>query len=224
MTDFSTSHPRAPSRGDKNPSADAPSINDAAPAPGIETGKPLRDLLAEQVELLRRLTSLGEAQRSHIESGDVDALLEVLKQRQTLIHQLVAADRVIASRMELRKRAGDVAADGEAGASADANADANTDATVVEELLSEAQELRRALVEQDERDGARLASMRNALGTDLQKLSNAGRAAASYQQRSAAAYVTAGGGGAAIGNLTRGIATGGGGGFATGGRFTDQKG
>jgi len=61
-----------------NPSADAPSVNDAA---GNETGKPLGDLLADQVELLRRLTSLGEAQRGHIESGDVDALLEVLKQR-----------------------------------------------------------------------------------------------------------------------------------------------
>lgn len=217
MTDFSTSHPRAPSRGDKNPPADAPHVNDAA-ATGSEAGNPLRDLLAEQVELLRRLTTLGEAQRGHIESGDVDALLEVLKQRQALINQLVAADRVIASRMELRKGAGD------AGAERDVSASASTDAVDVDRLLAEAQELRRGLVEQDERDGARLASMRSALGTDLQKLSNAGRAAASYQQRSAAAYVTAGGGGVVGRAAAGGSATGGGGGVATGARFTDQKG
>ena len=52
--------------------------------------------LQEQVDGYRKLARLAEAQRKHVQSGQTEALLDVLNQRQVLLDAIMAAERVVA--------------------------------------------------------------------------------------------------------------------------------
>src|SRR5438874_7325420 len=53
------------------------------------------DALEQQVTCYRRLARLAEAQREHVQQSHMEALLEVLKNRQEILDQLARLESVI---------------------------------------------------------------------------------------------------------------------------------
>ena len=57
---------------------------------------PIVDALHGQVACYRRLSKLAELQHEHVQQGRTEPLLEVLGQRQQVLDQLAALERVVA--------------------------------------------------------------------------------------------------------------------------------
>jgi hypothetical protein len=140
------------------------------------TADPILAALSEQVDCYRLLAKLAEIQHDHVQQGRTEQLLEVLGQRQEVLEQVAACERVIASaKQQWVQYLG--------GLGAESRAEAET-------LLAESRRLLEQITAADRIDALILNQRKLSLGNQINKAS-AGRqvnrtyAAAAYGARAA---------------------------------------
>ncbi len=126
----------------------------------------LLTLLAEQRDLYRQLKSLSDQQGQCIRDGSTEQLLALLSKRQSVIDSLSRSNTHVAP---YRERWSSISE------SVDPSQRAG-----VKEILDEIGFLLNEVVEQDERDRDKLRGVQNQIGTQLNRVGQAGRAVKAY--------------------------------------------
>ncbi|MFP4144968.1 MAG: flagellar export chaperone FlgN [Phycisphaeraceae bacterium] len=127
----------------------------------------LIDKLSRQRDLYLQLKQLSDQQAGLIEEGQTEQLLSVLSQRQSLVDQLGGLTRQLAPLREAWPKL--------AGTLADDQRDR------INGLLGEVELLLESIVQQDDRDRAKLSAAKQQVSSQLSQVSSAGQAVSAYQ-------------------------------------------
>lgn len=133
----------------------------------------VRAALADQLDCYRQLAALAKAQSRHVYSGDTDALLSVLAQRESLM--------AAATELEESLRAVKANFDRATGRWLD------EDRAAVRSMFGEAKTLLAELTKADEKDAAALRARSAMAGGELRRLDAGDRSVRRINQRYAAA-------------------------------------